>query len=314
MRAAIRLVVSMALALSTALLCPAQSLTPRAYVITPVDSNALTVTENLYTGGVQFNNTIPITDASGTVNLIVPTIYHSLSFFGRSANFTVGVPYAVGSFSALIIDQKQSTYRSGLGDGIFRFSVNLKGGPAMKVPEFRKWKQKTLLGVSLLVQFPSGQYDPTKLINIGDNKWAFKPEFGYSHSFGNWLIDAYSAVWFFTNNPEFFSHNQFFPGTNDQSQEPVLAFEGHLSRNFKPRLWASLDGNFWVGGKTSINGVQNESSLQRNSRVGVTVSVPVSKHQSLKFAYADGAYVRYGGDFQAISVAWQYSWIGTKWR
>lgn len=180
----------------------------------------------------------------------------------------------------------------------------------MKLPEFKKWKQKRLLGASLLVEFPSGQYDPTKLINIGINRWAFKPEFGYSQRWGNWVLDGYAACWFFTTNPEFFSHNQYYPGTRSQSQEPIGAFEGHLSYDIKPRLWASFDANFWTGGVTSLDGIANPATLQRNSRIGATVSFPVSKHQSLKVSYANGAYIRFGGDYQAVSVAWQYSWLG----
>ena len=124
------------------------------------------------------------------------------------------------------------------------------------------------------------------------------------------MLDAYGAVWFFTTNPEFFSRNQFNPGVSVQTQQPIGAFEGHLSYDVKPRLWASLDGNFWFGGKTTLNGVQNPGTLQRNSRVGGTVSVPVTKHHSLKFSYANGAYIRYGGNYQSVSVAWQYSWFG----
>ena len=128
----------------------------------------------------------------------------------------------------------------------------------MPVQKFMKWKQKVLLGASLKVVAPTGQYDPTKLINWGTNRWSFKPEFGYSQRWGKWILDGYFGVWFFTTNPEFLSRNVFYPGTRSQSQNPIGAFEGHLSYDFKkPRLWASLDGNFWFGGKTSVNGVQN---------------------------------------------------------
>ena len=290
----------------------AQSLAPRAYLITPVGANALTISDNYSTGDIEFNNTVPITGANGTNNLFVATFYHGLSFFGRSANITLGLPYTVSTLSALVINQRQEVYRSGLGDGVIRFAVNLKGGPAMKLPQFVQWKQKQLLGVSLLVQAPTGQYDPTKLINIGTNRWAFKPEFGYSQRWGNWIGDAYGGVWFFTTNPEFFSHNSYFPGVQSRSQNPIGVFEGHLSRDFKPRLWVSLDGNFWLGGQTSLNGVEVTNTLQRNSRVGVTASVPLSQHQSVKFSYANGAYIRYGGAYQTLTAAWQYSWIGRR--
>ena len=290
----------------------AQSLAPRAYLITPVGSNALTISENYSSGAIEFNNTVPITGARGSNNVFVATYYHGLSFFGRSANLTLGLPYALGTFSALVVNLRVDVRRSGLGDGSIRFAVNLKGGPAMKLPQFVQWKQRQLLGVSLLVQAPTGQYDPTKLINIGTNRWAFKPEFGYSQRWGNWILDAYGGVWFFTSNPEFFSHNRYFPGTRSQSQEPIGSFEGHLSRNFKPRLWVSLDGNFWIGGQTSLNGVEAVNTLQRNSRVGATASVPISQHQSGKFSYANGAYIQFGGNYQTVTAAWQYSWVGRR--
>jgi hypothetical protein len=176
----------------------------------------------------------------------------------------------------------------------------------MAPKEFGKWKQKTLLGVSLKVLAPTGQYDPTKLINWGANRWAFKPEFGYSERWSNWVLDGYAGVWFYTTNPQYYSP----PNPKPQSEEPIGSFEGHLSYDVKPRLWFSLDGNFWFGGVTALNGIVNPSTRQTGSRIGVTGSVPVSKHQSLKCSYSNGTYIRFGGDYQSVSVAWQYSWLG----
>ena len=233
--------------------------------------------------------------------------YHSFSFFGRSANITASLPYAVGTFSGSVLGAQRSIYRSGLLDFSARLSVNLKGGPAMPAQTFMKWKQKMLLGASLKIIAPTGQYDPTKLINWGINRWAFKPEFGYSQRWGHWVLDGYAGVWFYTANNAFFD----IPVPKPQTEAPVGSFEGHLSRDFKrKRLWVSLDGNFWVGGITSLNGIRNLESKQTSSRIGGTFSVPVSKHQSLKFSYSNGTYIRFGGNYQTVSVAWQYSWLG----
>jgi hypothetical protein len=305
-----KLALSAALAIFTAHLLCAQTFAPRAYMVTPLESNAFTVATSLYHGGILFDDSSPLTDASGTISINVSSYYRSLSFFGRSANVTVGLPYVVGSIQALVDDQRQKTYRSGLGDGVVRFSVNLMGGPAMTLPQFMKWKQKRLLGASIIVQTPTGQYDPHLLINIGNNRWAFRPELGYSERHGKWLVDVYGGVWFFTKNPEFFSRNRFVPGTQSRTQKPIEVVEGHLSYDFKPRLWLSLDGNYWYGGRSSLNGVQNTDTLQRNSRVGVTTAIPITRHESLKFSYDRGASIRFGGNYQAVQVAWQYGWIG----
>lgn len=288
----------------------AQDLTPRAYVITPVHSNAIVLTYSFSDGGLLFDNAVPITNASATLDISVFSYYHSLNFFGRSANITASLPYGVGHFQGTFADDETKLYRSGLLDSSFRFSVNLKGGPAMRAREYQSWRQKIILGVSLKVVAPTGQYDSTKLINIGSNRWGFKPEFGYSERWGHWVLDGYGGAWLYTTNPSYFSHNAFVPGNQTQSQKPIASFEGHLSYDVRQRLWVSLDGNFWYGGRTSLNGVENSSTLQRNSRIGATASIPLSKRQSLKFSYSNGTYIRFGGNFQNVAVAWQYSWLG----
>jgi hypothetical protein len=303
------------LTLACMLLCPmgglmAQDLSPRAYVITSINTNAVNLTYSHLQGGLQFDGAAPITGATASINLPLISCYHSMNFFSRSANIVVALPYGVGNLRGTVVDVPEHVYRSGLLDSFVRFSVNLKGGPAMEPADFQKWRQEMLLGASLKIVFPTGQYNPTRLVNWGNNRWAFKPEFGYSQRWGHWVLDGYAAAWFFTTNPEFFSHNMFVPGNQSETQEPIGAFESHLSYDFKPRLWLSLDGNFWFGGKTSLNGVQNPVSLQRSSRVGVTVSAPLTRHQSIKISYSNGAYISYGGNYQNVSLGWQYSWIG----
>ena len=282
-----------------------QDLAPRAYVITPVHSNAVNLTWAFYDGGLNFSGSIPVT-ATGTYNVPIFSYYHSLSFFGRSANITASLPYGVGTFQAVALGKQRSAYRSGLLDLGVRLSVNLKGAPAMAVEQFSTWRQKTILGVSIRVIAPTGQYSPAQLINWGLNRWAFKPEFGYSRRRGNWMIDGYSGVWIYTTNSADFK----IPRPAPQTEEPIGSFEGHLSRDFGRGTWLSLDGNFWWGGVTAVDGIRNPSTRQTSSRIGGTAAFRVSKHQSIKVSYSDGAYIRFGGNYHNLSVAWQYSWIG----
>ncbi len=287
----------------------AQDLTPRAYVIVPIGTNGTTLSYSRLQGDIQFDGAVPITDATAHASLVLFSYYRSFELFGRTTNVTFGLPYGVGDFKGTVAEAPKSAHLSGLFDTFVRFSVNLIGGPAMERAEFTKWRQTTLLGVSLRIVAPTGQYDPTKLINWGSNRWAFKTEIGYSRRLGNWILDGYGGAWFFTENPEFFSHNTYFPGVQSQSQKPIGALEGHLSYDFSPRLWISLDANFWRGGATSLNGVENPVTTQQSSRVGITASIPLTAHQSIKVSYSDGAYVRFGGNYQSISVAWQYGWL-----
>ena len=209
-----------------------QDLSPRAYVITPVGFNAITLTWSYFNGGVNFNGAVPITGATGIYNVSSFTYYRCFSFFGRSANIAASLPYAVGNFQGQFQQEQRSVYRSGLVDFGVRFSVNLMGGPAMPAEKFAKWKQKVLLGTSLRVVAPTGQYDPTKLVSWGINRWAFKPEFGYSEQWGNWLVDAYAGAWFYTSNPA--SYN--IPAPNSCTQTTNGTTYWRFGRSFEPQL------------------------------------------------------------------------------
>ena len=153
---------------------------------------------------------------------------------------------------------------------------------------------------------PTGQYSPYKLVNWGGNRWAFKPEFGYSERWKNWLLDGYAGVWLYTENSQSYAP----PSVAPQTLTPVGSLEGHLSYDVKPRFWFSLDGDYWFGGTASVNNIANPETRQASSKIGGSGSVPVGKHQSVKLSYANVAYIRFGGSYQQLSAAWQYSWIG----
>ncbi len=301
---------SVAALISPLQLLDAQDLAPRADVITPTRANAAVFSYTFNNGDLLLDGAVPITGATARIGLPIFSYYHSFNFLGRSANVTAFLPYGIGHFRGTVLGAETYAYRSGLLDSAYRISVNLKGGPALSPQEFGKWRQKKLLGASLRVVAPTGQYDPTKLINWGGNRWAFKPELGYSQRWGHWIADIYGGVWLFTTNPEFFSRNAYYPGTRAQTQKPIGSFEAHLSYDVKPRLWVSLDGNFWYGGRTSLNGIENPRTRQTSSRMGLTCSVPLTGHQSVKFSYSFGAYISFGGNYLNLSAAWQYSWIG----
>ena len=287
-----------------------QDLAPRAYVVIPIHSNAVVATYSFFDGNLDFQGAALISDATAKANVPILALYHSFQIFGRSANVSADLPYGKATFHGTVYGGETNAYRSRLFDSVYMVSVNFLCGPAMSASEFRRWTQKNLLGGSLRVIAPTGQYDTTKLINVGNNRWGFKPELDYSQRNEHWILDAYLGIWLYTKNPKFFSENQYNHGVQAQTQAPVGAVEGHLSYDVKPRFWVSVDGNFWFGSRISLDGVENPAAALKSSRAGATASLPISKHQSVKVSYSNGAYIRYGGNYQNLSVAWQYSWIG----
>jgi hypothetical protein len=178
--------------------------------------------------------------------------------------------------------------------------MNLIGGPALAPREFAARPQRATLGASITVVAPSGQYDPVRLVNIGSNRWSVKPELGYSKPRGPWRFEGTFGVWLYSSNEAYLGKKEF-------SQQPIGTFQGHLSYTFRPQLWVAGSATYFVGGRTSTNGVPSKAE-QANSRIGVEASIPIGAGQQVKVTYARGLTTRLGGNLTAIGVAWQYAW------
>lgn len=291
---------AVALALIATCTSHAQELEPRAYSPSPVGFNILLVAGTYNTGDLTFDPSLPVEDASASIKAGVVGYLRTFGVAGRSANLGVALPYVRGNLEGIYLGSPVDVYRSGLGDPRLRFAINLRGAPAMTPKEFMTRKLGTIIGASLVVSAPTGQYDSTKLINIGNNRWAFKPEVGISREFGRWTLEGCAGMWFFTDNTDFY-------GGKTRSQDPISSLQAHVIYTFKPRMWLALDANFYNGGRTSVNGVA-KADLQQNSRVGLTFAMPVTKTQSLKISFSRGAITSVGADFNSVGVAWQYVW------
>lgn len=282
----------------------AQDLEPRAYSPSPIGLNFAVLGFGRQTGGVVTDPSLPFSDVSAHVNAFSLAYGRTFGILGRQALVTAALPYAWGDVEGKVFEQAARITRSGLTDLKARLSVNLYGSPALVPIEFMKQHPNPLLiGVSFGFSAPSGQYFSDKLINLGTNRWAFKPEVGISYTLWNKLsLDFYAGMTFFTANPD------FYPGGLSRTQDPLTSYQFHASYTFLPGLWAALDSTWYTGGAAAVNGGP-PTARQDNKRVGATVSVPVGRQQSVKVAYSTGASVRAGTDFKSIGVAYQYRWF-----
>jgi hypothetical protein len=191
---------------------------------------------------------------------------------------------------------------SGLADPRLRFSVNLYGAPALSFQEFASYQQDLIIGASLQASVPLGQYDADKLVNIGTNRWAFKPELGISKALGPLRLELSTGVTFYTDNHDFF-------GGKTRAQAPIYSVQGHMSYDLGAGIWVAVDGTYYTGGRTTVDGVEG-NDLQKNSRLGVTVALPVNRHTSIKLSGSTGVSTRTGSNFNAGGVFLQYRWGG----
>jgi hypothetical protein len=254
-------------------------------------------------GGVLTDPTVPITDVHARIESGSLGFGRSFSFFGKTAQAFAVVPYSFAQVSGVALGDLKNVDRAGWSDMRLRVSVLLRGAPAGSVLDIAKAPRRNILGVSLSVVAPTGQFFPERLVNLGTNRWAFKPEFAVSHPMGQrWLLDAYAAVWLFGSN------GSFYPGDSVRTQEPMGAFQGHLSYSFGRQLWAALDATYYVGGQSTIDGVASDDR-QNNTRLGGTFVFPVGRRHSVKIGVSRGAIVRFGANFTTVAVGWQTGWV-----
>ena len=279
----------------------AQQLEPRAYAPSPVDVNIVGTPLLYQFGDVVTDPTLPVQNVDAKVGAAAVFYNRTFSFLGRSASALVAMPWVWAKVSGDVGEERRSISRSGQGDLQLRVASNIFGGPALTPQEFAHAEPRTTLGASLNVLMPAGQYDPTKLINIGSNRWSFKPELGLVVPVGKWSFEAYAGVWLFTANPNFF-------GGNRLTQNPIAALQAHVVYTFQPGLWLSVDGTWYSGGETDLNGALRTERLD-NTRIGATLAVPIGRHQALKAAWAKGATVRVGQNFTTAGLTYQYRWF-----
>lgn len=275
----------------------AQELEPRAYSANPIGVMFAGVAVIYSTGDVVLEPTSPITDVNARVYIGTLGAGGTFPLFGRTASLGVGLPYAWAKVSGRVGEAARSVDRSGLADMRVRFAVNLLGGRAMALPEFARRTPSTTVGASLTVSMPTGQYFTDKLVNIGTNRWAFKPEIGVSHPAGPWTFELYAGGWFFSDNSS-------FQVDKTRAQRSMASLQSHVGYTVQPRLWITADVTYYAGGRVVIDGVP-ASQWQENARVGLTASMPVRKMNSLKVAWSRGAITRLGGNFSTWSIGWQ---------
>ncbi|MGY3264448.1 transporter [Lysobacter sp. HA35] len=278
----------------------AQDIEPRAYSNAPIGVNFVIVGNVVTRGGLSLDPALPVSDAHLQANSLVAAYARVFDFAGRSGKFDVIAPYTHLEGSAIYLQQRVDRRINGFARPAFRVSINLVGAPALDMAEFRTWKQDFILGASVQVAPPWGQYDTARVVNISSHRWSVKPEIGISKAAGQWTLELQASGTFYGDNDEFL-------GDRRRSQRPVYALQGHVIYGFASGTWISLDGTLFAGGRSEVDGVMNDD-LQQNSRVGLVLAKPLNRRNSLKLSASSGVSERTHNNFDAFAVAWQYRW------
>ncbi|MBN8507249.1 MAG: transporter [Burkholderiales bacterium] len=278
----------------------AQDIEPRAYSNAPIGVNFLIGGYAYTRGGIAFDSALPAKNPQLTTSNAVLAYARVLDLRGSSGTVSAIVPYTWLSGQAELFGQTNERVVDGFADARFRAAVNLYGAPALSLKEFAAYQQDLIIGASLAMSVPTGQYDSSKLVNIGMNRYSFTAEVGASKAMGLWTLELAGGATFYTDNDDWFNGNT-------RSQAPLYTVHAHAIYNFPAGLWASLDATWLGGGRTTVNGVRN-SDLQQNWRVGGTLTVPLNVRNSIKLYASSGVSSRTGNDYDLVGIAWQVRW------
>ena len=279
----------------------AQDLEPRAYANTPVGLNFLIGGYVYSKGTVGTDPSVPLTDTEVKLNSAVLAYVRTLDLWGRSGKIDLIIPYTWADGSAKLAGQGRTRKVSGFNDPRLRFSMLLYGAPALSLEDFRDYKPDVIIGTSFDLTPPLGQYDSDKLLNIGTNRWSFKPEVGISKTLGPVTLELATGVRFYTDNSDFLDGRSL-------EVNPLYSVQAHLIYSITPGIWLGLDGLYYTGGRGTIEGRKGESL--EDARIGLTLALPINRYNSVKLYGSTDVYSKTGADADVLGIVWQFRWGG----
>ena len=281
-------------------LCNAQELTPRAYWPAPKGTMIGVLGYKYSFGDVLTDPTLPLIGLDSRIHVGFLGYLQTFNLFNRTTNLIIELPYTWATTTGIILSPlgeiPGKRVISGIADIGITFSINLIGAPSMDLKGFQELRNNPhqILGASLKILVPTGAYEEDKLINVGSNRWAFKPELGYMIPLEKkWLLELGFGMWIFGDNDEFLGQTR--------KQDPIFATQLHLVKRFKPGFWAAFDANFYWGGRSNLL----DEDLQRNSKIGVTIVYPFAGRHALKGGFSMGLVTETGENFNSLIVSYQ---------
>ena len=279
----------------------AQFTDPHSYDNTPVGLNQLELSYAYVHANASIDTSFIITDAKLNLNQGKIDYTHYFGFLHRLLWVEAAVPFAnlSGSVSGTSIHGSVT----GVGDSNYALGILLKGGPALSAAQFEDYKPTTTLGVSLTMSAPTGLYHPSRILNLGSDRWWFKPEIALAHPFGpeqKWEVETYANIYVYTDNTS-------YHGREILRQQPLPGVEGHISYSFNDRFWASLDTRYSFRGTTAVNGI-DQNNAQRNFILGSEMDISLNSRNSLVFEFAKAVVHHNGPALVGFSVKYDYIW------
>jgi hypothetical protein len=278
-----------------------QDLNPWVYGNLPIKMNAAAINYTFSTGNVLGDPGAPIQDFNLNTNILAVGYLRTFSFFGKLGRVQVIIPFSFMSGSLKFRGRDTSGSRTGFNDVSLRLGLNIFGSPPLEIQDYRKFRQEKILGASLVITIPVGQYYTEKLINIGSNRWGFRPEIGASIRVGQFYLETYAAVKFSTKNSEYLTNKTL-------RQSPLYGIQMHINHTFKNYMRLAFSLAYINGGQTSVNDVNNDDYI-RHLRTGLTFGMSFSPFHSVSLQLNTSLFTNVSLDYKSVNLTYTYTWF-----
>lgn len=278
----------------------AQDLEPRALSNLPLGTNFILIGYGYAQGDILLDPTLSIQGLNTRLHTPVIGYVRSINFFGLSAKVDAVIPFVLGDWTGDFENAPEDVTLNGMGDLRLRFSFNFLNSPAMNPKEFSPYKSTKTSGFSLQIIVPTGQYNPDELLNLGSNRWVFKPQWGFAWDLDKWIVETYTSLWLFTNNNNYLSGREL-------KQKPLFTAKLHIIRELPKNMWVSANMGYGVGAQAYVNDIPRDSRISA-ARFGFHYAIPFGVKHAIKLSAVTGVRFEKGSDFDAFTITYQYRW------
>lgn len=264
---------------------PAQAQVPaRFYWKTLSGANAVPVIFNSLSGNANPFDPAHVVQAgtSFDATMALTGYAHTFTLLDRSAMAAVILPMGNISASGTVAGRSSSQTSSGFGDPMLEFVFNLIGPKAQNgIPDVLRYEPGFSLDILADLALPIGEYDSSKTVNLGQNRWYGRLGLPMVWQIGAWVpgrrttLEVLPAVWLFGTNDDFAGRTL--------KTDPMYQIDAHLTRDLTANLWGALDLVWYRGGGSTIDGVS--AGKLDNVGFGLTLGYAVNENLSMTVGY-----------------------------